>query len=68
MNNFLTFMSIFTSKSANPVNLAGHAFAGGALLALAHDYRVMRIARGWFCFPEIHLKLRFQQGMYALLR
>ena len=25
----------------------------GAFLALAHDYRIMRNDRGWFCLPEI---------------
>jgi len=31
----------------------GHAFAAGAFLALACDYRVMRNDRGWFCFSEV---------------
>ena len=46
----------------------GHAFAGGALLSLAHDYRVMRTGRGWFCMPEIKLKLRFTMDFLQLLR
>ncbi len=33
--------------------LNGHAFAGGAFLALACDYRVMRKDKGWFCISEI---------------
>jgi len=31
----------------------GHAFAGGAFLALACDYRVMREDKGWFCISEV---------------
>jgi enoyl-CoA hydratase/carnithine racemase len=35
----------------------GHAFGGGALLAMAHDYRVMRADRGYWCMPEADLGL-----------
>lgn len=45
----------------------GHAFAAGALLALAHDQRLMREDRGWFCLPEIDLGLPFTPGLDALL-
>ncbi len=31
----------------------GHAFAGGAFLALSCDYRVMREDKGWFCISEV---------------
>jgi len=47
--------------------LNGHAFAGGALLAVAHDYRVMRADRGWVCFPEVDLQIPFSGGMQAML-
>jgi enoyl-CoA hydratase/carnithine racemase len=49
--------------------LNGHAFAGGALLALAHDFRVMRADRGWLCLPEIDLATGkpMTPGMLALL-
>jgi enoyl-CoA hydratase/carnithine racemase len=46
----------------------GHAFGIAAMLALAHDVRVMRADRGWLCFPEIDLGLPFQPFMTALLR
>lgn len=39
--------------------VGGHAYAAGGLLALAHDYRVMRADRGFFCLPEIDLRLAF---------
>ena len=34
----------------------GHCFAGGAFLAISHDYTVMRKDRGWICWNEILLK------------
>ncbi len=46
----------------------GHCFAAGAMLAMAHDHRVMRADRGWWCLPEIDLGVPFTPGMDALLR
>lgn len=49
--------------------LNGHAFAGGAMLALAHDARIMRADRGFFCLPEIDLATgqSLTPGMTALI-
>lgn len=46
----------------------GHAFAGGGMFALAHDFRVMRSDRGFFCLPEIDIKLPLAPGMLALIQ
>jgi Delta3-Delta2-enoyl-CoA isomerase len=46
----------------------GHAFAAGAMLALSHDYRVMRADRGYFCLPEVDLGMPFTPGMSALIQ
>jgi Delta3-Delta2-enoyl-CoA isomerase len=45
----------------------GHAFGVGAMLALAHDRRVMRADRGWFCLPEIDLGMQFSPFLLALV-
>lgn len=46
----------------------GHAFAAGAMLALACDERVMREDRGFFCLPEVDINIPFSPGMSALIR
>ena len=45
----------------------GHAFGGGAMLAMAHDWRVMREDRGYVCFPEVDILIPFTEGMNALV-
>ncbi|OLF10235.1 enoyl-CoA hydratase [Actinophytocola xinjiangensis] len=48
--------------------IGGHAFAAGAMLALAHDFRVMRADRGYFCLPEVDINIPFTPGMSALIQ
>jgi enoyl-CoA hydratase/carnithine racemase len=45
----------------------GHAFGAGALLLLAHDFRLMRADRGFFCMPEIDMRAFLHPGMTAVL-
>jgi Delta3-Delta2-enoyl-CoA isomerase len=45
----------------------GHAFAGGAMLACAHDVLVMREDRGYWCLPEVDLGLPLSPAMYAVV-
>jgi enoyl-CoA hydratase/carnithine racemase len=48
--------------------VVGHAFGAGAMLAMAHDFRVMRADRGYFCFPEVDINIPFTPGMAALIQ
>ncbi|MDI6104387.1 enoyl-CoA hydratase-related protein [Actinoplanes sp. NEAU-A12] len=48
--------------------MPGHVFAGGAMLSLAHDLRVMRADRGFWCLPEADINLPFTPGMSALIQ
>ncbi|WP_433654149.1 enoyl-CoA hydratase-related protein [Nocardia sp. CA-128927] len=64
--------ALFARVLALPVPTAaalpGHAFGAGAMLAIAHDYRVMRADRGYFCFPEVDIRIPFTEGMAALIQ
>ncbi|OAA25660.1 enoyl-CoA hydratase/carnithine racemase [Frankia sp. EI5c] len=46
----------------------GHAFAAGAMLTLAHDFRVMRADRGFWCLPEADINIPFTPAMSALIQ
>jgi len=46
----------------------GHAFAAGAFLALACDYRIMREDRGWFCISEVDVGVPIGMPMMNLLK
>lgn len=45
----------------------GHAQAGGAMIAMCTDVRIMRADRGWFRLPEVELSLPFTIVMNDLL-
>jgi enoyl-CoA hydratase/carnithine racemase len=48
--------------------LQGHTFAAGAMFSLAHDFRVMRADRGFWCLPEAEINIPFTPGMSALIQ
>ncbi|MFI6569838.1 enoyl-CoA hydratase-related protein [Nocardia fluminea] len=62
------FARILTFPLPTIAAVNGHAFGAGAMLAIAHDYRVMREDRGYYCFPEVDINIPFTPGMAALIQ
>jgi len=46
----------------------GHAFAGGAFMALSCDYRIMREDRGWFAVSEVDVGVPVPPAMMGILQ
>lgn len=61
------FARVLGSSVPTVAAINGHAFAAGAMLALACDAAVMREDRGYICLPEIDIGMVFTPGMNALL-
>lgn len=59
---------ILTFPTVTVAAINGHAFGAGAQLSLAHDYRVMRSERGYWCMPEIDLGAPLHPGMTAIIQ
>ena len=47
--------------------LNGHAFAGGALISCAFDYRIMREDRGYWCMNEAEIGLALDERLWSIL-
>lgn len=61
------FARMLTLPTPTVAAIQGHVFAAGAMFSLAHDIRLMREDRGYFCLPEIDLGLSFSEGFAALI-
>ncbi len=48
--------------------LNGHAFAGGLMLAMHHDYRVMNPSRGFACVNELEFGVPLMPAMSSIFR
>jgi enoyl-CoA hydratase/carnithine racemase len=72
-NDYLTGVQgllarMLTLPVVTVAGLQGHAFAAGAMFSLAHDFRVMRGDRGYWCLPEAEIGIPFTTGMSALIQ
>lgn len=48
--------------------LNGHAFAGGLMLAMYHDYRIMNPQRGFLCLNEVDFGALLKAPMSSIFR
>jgi enoyl-CoA hydratase/carnithine racemase len=56
---------VFPAYTVAAIN--GHAFAGGALISCAFDYRVMREDRGYWCMNEAEIGLALDDRLWSIL-
>lgn len=63
---FITRVMVLPIPTVALIN--GHAFGGGAFLALACDFRVMQPERGWLCWPETAIGMRFGTPLLNIAR
>ncbi|EOR06769.1 enoyl-CoA hydratase/isomerase family protein [Acinetobacter genomosp. 15BJ] len=57
LENMLLRLALLNLPVIAEIN--GNAYAGGAILASACDFRLMRADKGRFCFPEVKLTIPF---------
>jgi enoyl-CoA hydratase len=63
-----TFRKLYTLKKPVVAAINGHAIAGGCLLALACEYRLMSEGRGTMGVPEIYVGVPFPPMAMEILR
>jgi enoyl-CoA hydratase/carnithine racemase len=62
------FLRIATLNLPVIAAINGNCYAGGAIMASACDFRLMRKDRGRFCFSEVNIKIPFTPVMTEIIR
>ncbi|PKY07164.1 enoyl-CoA hydratase/isomerase family protein [Aspergillus campestris IBT 28561] len=62
------FRRLLTYPMPTVALLNGHAFAGGLMLAMYHDYRIQNPAKGFLCINELEFGVPLQSPMMHVFR
>lgn len=62
------FLRVATLNLPVIAAINGNCYAGGAILASACDFRLMREDRGRFCFSEVNIKIPFTPVMTEVIK
>ncbi|KAF1986866.1 ClpP/crotonase [Aulographum hederae CBS 113979] len=65
---FPFYQRILTYPMPTIALLPGHAFAGGFMLAMFHDYRIMSPTRGFLCLNEIDIGMVMPAPLISIFR
>jgi len=65
---FALFKRLLTYPMPTIALVNGHAFAGGIMLAMVHDYRIFNPARGFLCLNELDLGVPLKPAMSSIFR
>ncbi|MES2918441.1 MAG: enoyl-CoA hydratase/isomerase family protein [Pseudomonadota bacterium] len=66
LENFLLRLAVLNLPVIAAIN--GNCYAGGAIMASACDFRLMRADRGRFCFSEVNIKIPFTPVMTDIIK
>lgn len=66
LDDFFLRLSVLNLPVVAAIN--GNCYAGGAILASACDFRLMREDRGRFCFSEVKIKMPFTPVMLDVIQ
>ncbi|CZR51934.1 related to enoyl-CoA hydratase/isomerase [Phialocephala subalpina] len=65
---FALFKRLLTYPMPTVALVNGHAFAGGFMVAMYHDYRIFNPSRGFVCLNELDLGVPLKPAMSSIFR
>ncbi|KAK3684702.1 hypothetical protein LTR37_020032 [Vermiconidia calcicola] len=65
---YALWLRLITYSMPTVALLNGHAFAGGFMVAMMHDYRIMNPHKGYLCLNELELGVPLRPPMMSVFR
>ncbi|PGH03047.1 hypothetical protein AJ79_07480 [Helicocarpus griseus UAMH5409] len=67
-NLFALFKRLLTYPLPTVALMNGHAFAGGFMTGMYHDYRIFNPSKGFLCLNEVHFGAALKPAMCSIFR